>query len=466
MEEKTKKGRGKIIANKNKKGEVISYRVRCCVGRDEHYKQVWRTCTIPRPEGLTPAKELKEVERQADAWEQEVRSEFEKHKDRLTQERLSVKNKITLIQFIDDHWMAKHVKDGSHTPDTVSFYTHMSDDIKAYFKTVNPVLKLNQIDKEDILDYLTYMRTEARTKRGTPYGKTTIQHHFSTLRNILEYAVYVDYLKEDPCKKIKPGDRPKRETQEIDFLDEEQAVEFMSCLNSDEEGAYWKKIHGSHLLWKCLCNTLILTGLRRGELVGLQWRDLNRKELVLHVRRNVTIDTNHKEDKDPAKKLHVGELKNKDIKAVPISKYLLDLLEEYEKEQKAKYGDKLKADSYIFCRTDAPELPLYPTTPTRLMSKFIKRHNLPDVSPHDLRHTSATLAIESGASIKEVQSLLGHRDPAVTLKFYAAVTERAQRRTVEGIEGLIRPKKKQTEEETEQAEGKEENTDAKETRSE
>ena len=171
MEEKTKKGRGKIIANKNKKGEVISYRVRCCVGRDEHYRQIWRTCTIPRPEGLTPAKELKEVERQADAWEQEVRSEFEKHKDRLTQERLSVKNKITLIQFIDDHWMEKHVKDGSHTPDTIQFYTHMSDDIKAYFKTVNPVLKLNQIDKEDILDYLTYMRTEARTKRGTLTGK-------------------------------------------------------------------------------------------------------------------------------------------------------------------------------------------------------------------------------------------------------------------------------------------------------
>lgn len=461
MEEKTKKGRGKIIANKNKKGEVISYRVRCCVGRDEHYKQLWRTCTIPRPEGLTPAKELKEVERQADAWEQEVRSEFEKHKDRLTQERLSVKNKITLIQFIDDHWMAKHVKDGNHTPDTIAFYRHMSDDIKDYFKNVNPVLRLNQLDKEDILDYLSYMRNEARTKRGTPYGKTTIQHHFSTLRNILEYAVYVDYLKEDPCKKIKPGDRPKREAKEIDYLNEEQAIQFLSCLDSEEEQAYWTKNHGSHLRWKTMCNTLILTGLRRGELVGLRWRDLDKKDLALHVRRNVTIDTSHKDEKDSAKKLHVGELKNKEIKTVPISKYLLGLFEAFYTEQKAKYGDKLTSDSYIFCREGAPELPVYPTTPTRLMSKFIERYNLPDVSPHDLRHTAATLAIESGASVKEIQALLGHRDPSVTLRFYAAISEKARRQTIDGIESMLRPPKP---EKTEEAEEKEEKTD--ETRSE
>ena len=73
------------------------------------------------------------------------------------------------------------------------------------------------------------------------------------------------------------------------------------------------------------------------------------------------------------------------------------------------------------------------------MRKFIKRHKLPDMSPHDLRHTAASLAIENGASIKEIQVLLGHKDPSITLKFYAALSERAQQKTVEGIEGKIRP---------------------------
>ena len=81
--------------------------------------------------------------------------------------------------------------------------------------------------------------------------------------------------------------------------------------------------------------------------------------------------------------------------------------------------------------------PVYPTEPTRWQSKFVKRHNLPNVSPHDLRHTAATLALESGANMKQVQGLLGHADPTTTMQFYSAVTEQAQRRTVEGIESLL-----------------------------
>ena len=58
-------------------------------------------------------------------------------------------------------------------------------------------------------------------------------------------------------------------------------------------------------------------------------------------------------------------------------------------------------------------------------------------SPHKLRHTAATLALESGADLKQVQQLLGHKDPSTTMKFYAGVTEEAQRRPVEGIESII-----------------------------
>ena len=71
------------------------------------------------------------------------------------------------------------------------------------------------------------------------------------------------------------------------------------------------------------------------------------------------------------------------------------------------------------------------------MAQFVKRHHLPNMSPHDLRHTAATLALESGANLKDVQQLLGHADPSTTMAFYTGVTEEAQRRTVEGIESMI-----------------------------
>jgi integrase len=113
------------------------------------------------------------------------------------------------------------------------------------------------------------------------------------------------------------------------------------------------------------------------------------------------------------------------------------MLMELKAEQQKKYGGVLLPAAFIFCTEANPFLPVYPTEPTRFQRKFVKRHKLPNVSPHDLRHTAATLALESGANLKEVQELLGHSDPATTMAFYTGVSEEAQRRTVEGIESLI-----------------------------
>lgn len=174
----------------NKNGEVIGYRIRVYLGLDDHKKQIRVTMEIPRPDGLTAKKEEKEVQRIADAWEKEQRDEFALSRKMIVDSAKAVKKKITLEDFIDEHWLKKHVKDGKHTPDTVAFYTSMANDIKGYFRMVSPDIKLRQITKEDILDYLAFLRNTAKTKNGKPYGATTIQHHFSTLRNVLGYAVY------------------------------------------------------------------------------------------------------------------------------------------------------------------------------------------------------------------------------------------------------------------------------------
>lgn len=430
-----------IEARKDKAGKVTGYRVRACVGRDEHNKQVWRTTTIPRPEGLTPKKEEREVERLADAWEQNCRAEYEKNKEKIKAERRAEKKRISLVEFIDKHWIPNHVEHGPrpHTPDTVSFYKYVAGNIKNYFQKTNPGIKLAHIGKEEILEYLSWMRKE------TEYSAATIKHHYGVLRSILDFAKYMDYIDQNPCEKIRKQDRPKKEEKEVDFLEEEEALRFLSCLDSQKEIDFWKKYHSrSPLMWKCLCNTLILTGLRRGELVGLQWSDLNKKEMILHVRRNVTIDTSNKQEKDPEKKIHIGVTKGKRTRTVPITAYLVDLLQQLKAEYDEKYQTLLPR-AYIFCRTNNPYLPIYPTEPTRQMRKYIKRHNLPDVSPHDLRHTAASLAISAGADVRQVQGILGHRDPALTLKFYTGITEKRQRQATDGIENILRPKKEDEE---------------------
>lgn len=398
-----------IDTRRNKRGEITGYRIRACVGRDDQYKQVWRTCTLPRPEGLTPARERREVERQADAWEQEQKAAYQQgHTAR-------DKQRVTLAEFVRLHWWPDHVMDGTHTPSSVSFYRYMSDDILAYFGEKK---HLNQIDAEAVKRYVKYLNTEARTKRGEPYGKTTVQHHFSTLRNIMQYARRFHYIDADPCQDLSQKEKPHREKKQIKFLDSTQAREYLRCLEAEP------------LFWRCFENVLITTGLRRGEAVGLQWGDISADKLTLTIQRNVTID------KNAADKYHMGSTKGKEARTVPLSRRVYVLLMELKQEQAEKYGP-LMPRAFIFCRDDDPYKPMYPTEPTRWQQKFVKRHSLENVSPHDLRHTAATLALEGGADLKQVQELLGHKDPQTTLAFYAGVSEEQQRRTVESIEKLL-----------------------------
>ena len=202
-----------ITPRKNKQGDITGYKVRICLGRDEQYKQIWRATTIERPEGLTPAKEKKEVERLANLWEQQQKAEYEK-----THAKES-KDKITLADFVEKHWWPDHVEDGTHTPSTISFYRHMTDDILEYFGKK----KLAAIDAEAVKRYIKYCNTEARTKRGEPYNPTTTQHHFSTLRNILEYARRFKYIQSDPCQDLTQKEKPQRGKKHIDFLAPDEA---------------------------------------------------------------------------------------------------------------------------------------------------------------------------------------------------------------------------------------------------
>ena len=400
-----------IIEKKDKNGKLASYKIMVCVGRDENtYKQIWRTRTIPRPEGLTPAKERKEVERIADAWEREQKAEYDR-----THEKVSKKN-ITLASFINDIWWKDHVDNPKeHTPSTISFFKYMSQDIVDYF---GPKKKLTAIDGEAVKKYVKYCNTEATTKRGTPYSATTTKHHFDTLKNILEYARRFHYIEYNPCQDLSQKETPKREKKSVDFLDPTEAKRFVESLESEP------------IFWKTYMTLLILTGLRRGEATALQWGDVDGDNLTITVQRNVTIDRNSPE------KYHVGPTKTEDVRTVPITPRVLALLKQLRQEQESNFG-KVFPSAYIFNRSTDPYKPIYPTEPTRWQSKFVKRHNLPKVSPHDLRHTAATLALEGGANLKDVQTLLGHSDPSTTMKFYAGVTEAAQRRTVEGIENII-----------------------------
>lgn len=404
----------KLEERRDKNGNITGYRVRVCVGRNELGKQDWRTTTIKYPEGLTPKKAEKEAQRLADAWEKEKRAEYER--DHAKHD----KTKISFAEFVNEHWMADHVRNGDHTPSTVAFYHYMSLELITYFGNK----KLSAIDTESIKRWVRYLNTEARTKDGLPLSPATIQREYETLRNILRYAYRLDFISKDPTEKLIQQEKPRGAARDISqrenaFLTPEQAHRFLDCLACEP------------LRLKTMLTLMIQTGLRRGETVGLQWGDIDINAQMLTVQRNVTLDTQSPD------KIHVGATKTGESRTVPLTASLVSLLCEFKAEQERNYEETLFKTAYVFCSEPNPYAPCYPTTPTRALARFVKRHDLPPVSPHDLRHTFATLALSSGANMKALQLSLGHKNITTTLSHYAGVTEKDLRSAVEGVEFIL-----------------------------
>lgn len=391
-----------IQTNRNKRGEIISYRIRCCLGRDSSYRQIMRGTTFPRPEGLTPAKERKEIERLAAEWEKEEREAYKRGAPRK-------RGRTTLVTFIRRHWMPDHVEDGRHSANGREFFQYTSGIICEYF---GDRAKLAEIDPETVKRFLKWLRVE----RG--YSEATQQHVYHTLVNILGYAVRCEYIDRNPTDRLGISDKPKVPARSIDFLTVDEARVFLSVLD------------GEPLFWRVFYSLLLFTGLRRGEALGVRWGDYDAKARTLTISRNVTPD------KSSDTKVSIGPTKTGQTRIVPVADALADLLEERRQDVIEKYGE-ISPEWFIFGREGDPDRPLYPTTPTTWLRRFERRKGLREVSCHDLRHSAASLSLEAGADLKQIQTLLGHADAATTLRFYTGIEQERTRRAVEGIEALI-----------------------------
>lgn len=159
--------------------------------------------------------------------------------------------------------------------------------------------------------------------------------------------------------------------------------------------------------FRCMLHLLITTGLRRGELLGLQWKDIDFEGHTIEIKRNITYT--------PEKGLVIDTPKTENSeRIIPLLPYLAKLLKEYKKDM---YPFS-KAAAFVFPSKDSDTIPRDPNAITRKVKCFMKKHNLPDMSPHDLRHSCATLLLSNGADIKSVQEILGHTDASTTLNFY------------------------------------------------
>lgn len=235
------------------------------------------------------------------------------------------------------------------------------------------------------------------TITGKPLSGTTARGTFTTLKQIFTSAVEDGYADSVP---VTSKNTPKNDTKEKEALTRQQVDKFRAALDSHAPRASLVAIR--------LC---LFAGLRRGEACGLEWRDFDEAEGVIHVRRAVCTETLEK--KPP--KTSAG------IRDIPIDADTIAYLVRWRRMQREKLFERgVRFDTASICAKAGCEV-MHPENLTRALVRFCESHNLPVVTPHILRHTFCTLQMLGGVDLKTVQYLMGHNDPSLILRTYAHV---------------------------------------------
>lgn len=255
---------------------------------------------------------------------------------------------------------------------------------------------------------------------------TNIKQLKSYSSQIFEHAIFSELLQRNPMQNVKLPKKQKKESNNYFNLDE--LKQFMKILHKEEPL--------KHVL---IFQLLIATGVRKGELTAIRWSDIDFEEKLLNVGKSyATIKNEDNEATRKTKRIKKETKNTSSNRLLPLDNQTLAMLQQWRtiqaKELLLLGINTNNPNQLVFTYVNADgdiNQPLHADYANYIMKRLEKKYQLKHVTIHGLRHTHATLLLESGANIKEIQDRLGHKNAETTLNTYSHVTEKAQRNAVE-----------------------------------
>ena len=447
-----------------------SYLFRCYDGYDQNGKQIERTMTWKIPEGMSERKAEKEALHQAALFEERVRT------------GQTAEQKIKFADFAKK-WFSDYAEVQCR-PKTVARYrglmerinpaighiyldrlrpTHLtafykelaevrkepkyiaSVDLKAFLKaqkvtqtklatdsnictgTVKSIISGNSATAETAKRIADTLGTDV-SKLFKPSGEPeplsgqTILHYHRLISVILQTAVEWQYIPANPAERVKA---PKATNQEAEYLDDKQAIQLLNLLAD-------QPIH-----YKTAVEVLLFTGMRRGELMGLEWQDIDFENQIITIQRSLQYLPEVGVFKDETK----TKSSHRVIKVPSTAINSLRMYRTWQKKMFFSIGQPWNESNQVFVTQNGT--PMHPDTLTSWFRDFIKTTDLPQIHIHSLRHTNATLQIANGVSVTTVAGNLGHSNANTTTKVYAHAIQSAAAASAQMMDNLLNPIKKQ-----------------------
>jgi hypothetical protein rflaF_02473 len=395
------------MATARKKGRGYEIRVSC--GIDINGKKLGKSKTWIPDEGMTQKQIEKELARQKVLFEEEVKN------------GICPDNKIRFVDF-SKRWMDEYAKVNL----TIKTYARYEIYLKRInqgighlrLKDITP-LQLNafyrSLEADGVNQRKRYDENGELINNGKLAPKTILDHH-RVISKILSTAVKWGLLEKNVAIRADP---PKVPHREISYLNEQEVRQMLTLLEKEP------------IQYQTMITLLVYTGIRRGELCGLEWKDIDFENQVMHVVRSAQYIGN--------KTMITKEPKTKSgIRHFSLSIHACILLKKYKRwqlEQKLNAGDRWEESDRLFTSWNGK--PIHPDTVTDWFSKFIKRSGLPYVTLHSLRHTNATLMIAEGTDVCTVSRRLGHANTATTLNIYAHALKSKDREAANMLDNVL-----------------------------
>lgn len=250
-------------------------------------------------------------------------------------------------------------------------------------------------------------------------SEMTIRHHHRLISAMFTSAVQWQLIMSNPAERVKPPTVKKKEAR---YYDIDQVNTMLALLNDEP------------IKYRVMVYIVIFCGLRLGELVNLEWSDIDFENGLLTISKQLQYLPEYGIYEMKTAKTETGN------RTISIPSSLISLLQEYQKWQNdeiQKLGDRWIGSNKLFTKENGE--PIYPGTPSKWFSKFIERNNLPPLTFHQLRHTNASLLISQGVDVATVSKRLGHADVSVTLRTYTHALKQKDKEAIEKLENVIKP---------------------------
>lgn len=384
------------MATIKKRGD--SYLIRVSCGYNVNGKHKEQSMTWKPDEGMTKKQIEKELNRQAVMFEESVNHGF--------------KTSAMKFQELAEEWFENYAKNALRS----TTYERMLQLTHRVYPAIGH-LRIDKITARHLQGFVNSLAKEgANEKTGNPLAPKTIRHNLSFISDVFSYAVRMDLVSDNPCRKVTI---PKGEVKEKPIYSQEEIAQLLTAIN------------GEDTKYRAFFYLIAYSGFRRSEMLGLEWKDIDFENNIISIKRT----SNYTSERG----IYTDTTKTKHSKRVlKISTYIMDILKELKDEQDEealRLGDKWVESDRLFVKWNGE--PMNNQTPYGWLKEFCEKNDMPFYGIHSFRHFAASALISSGLDVVTVSGALGHCNSGTTLNVYAHMFQTAQARVAQAMDGAF-----------------------------